>query len=262
MPFPKSDREVYERNPLKEVICQLRFPTILQVTAEPPAQFQNSIRSSYPLYSEENAASGLPKEVAGIIAGLALPNGLPQPTHKFLTDDESRLISLSQDSIAVSEKKYQRWQCFREETELAESAFRNIYHPSFYSRIGLRYRDILDREELGLKGCPWAELLNLSFIGELGALDISDEIKEIRTQSLVSLPDVHNGFVSIQHGLTRTSDNGREVYVIDADFYTQERSELDHAFKILDAFNKWAGRLFRWAITGTLRNALGPTKIQ
>ena len=261
MPFPSSEREVYQRNPLQEVICQLRFPTILQVTVEKPAQFQNAIRDRYPLYAEENA-TGLPKEVVDILAGLPVPKVVQQPVYKFLTKDETRFIALSQDSIAVSEKEYQRWEHFREEIKSAASAFQTIYNPAFYTRIGLRYQDVLDRDELGLHDRQWAELLNPSFIGELGDPALIDEVDDIRTISLVRLPEVHKGFVRIVHGLAKTDDTKKQVYVIDIDFYTEERSELGDAFQILNIFNRWGGKLFRWAISQTLRDALGPTRIQ
>jgi len=267
MPLPKTEREVYEHNPLEEVICQLRFPTILQVTAESPAQFQNAIRDIYPLYREDQPAPGIPtgpgipKVLADILGGLQFPVVHQHPEHKFLTVDQTRLVSLTRDFIAVTEKKYRRWENFREEIKHAESAFREIYKPSFYSRIGLRYRDVLDRDRLGLEGRAWAELLNPSFIGELGAQSIADEVEDIRTRSVVRLPDVENGRVLIQHGLIKSTDNGRQVYTVDADFYTTQRSELDDAFQILDVFNQWGGRLFRWVITPKLREALGPSRI-
>ena len=190
---------------------------------------------------------------------MPVPKVLERPGHQFLTDDKTRLVSLSQDFIAISEKSYQKWDLFREEVKLAERAFRGIYQPAFYTRIGLRYRDVLDRDDLNLHGRSWSELLNLSFIGELGAEVLTGEVEDIRTQSLVRLPDVPNGMVRIQHGLTRTPDGDKQVYVIDSDFYTAEKTELDDAFQKLDIFNRWGGRLFRWAISDRLRDALGPT---
>lgn len=262
MPFPPSAREIYAKNPLHEVICQLRFPTILQIVAESPAQFQNTIRDRYPLYREENSTAGLPKDVADILASVPVPKGLTQPDHKFLTEGETRLVSLTQEFIALSEKEYQRWESFREEMKLAEKAFREIYRPSYYSRIGLRYRDVLEKAELGLNDRSWAELLNPFFIGELGVDVLAGEVQEIRTQSLVTIPGIDKGLVRIHHGLAKRPGDNAQVYLIDADFYTDKRSQLEDAFPILDSFNNWGGRLFRWAITDTLRDALGPTRIQ
>ena len=52
MPFPDSERVIYQRNPLLEVICQLRFPSILRIDSEAPAVFQERVRKEYPMYQE------------------------------------------------------------------------------------------------------------------------------------------------------------------------------------------------------------------
>jgi uncharacterized protein (TIGR04255 family) len=48
MKFPASQRVKHIRNPLMEVICQVRFPKILRIDAEVPVNFQEEIRSEYP----------------------------------------------------------------------------------------------------------------------------------------------------------------------------------------------------------------------
>lgn len=50
MPFPESKRVFYVKNPLAEVICQLRFPAILRIGAESPHEFQERIRDHLPLF--------------------------------------------------------------------------------------------------------------------------------------------------------------------------------------------------------------------
>ena len=264
MPIPDSPREIYNHNPLKEVLVQLRFPTILRVESETPAQFQNKIRREYPLYEEASSNSGLPKEISDVLNALSIPI-LPKQTpqnHNFITEDRSRFISLNQDFLAVTEKKYTQWECFRNEIILAEEAFRNIYEPSFYSRIGLRYIDFIDRKELGLESLSWNELLNEGFIGQLGASDFAEEVSEIKTQSIIRIPSVQSGAVTIRHGLARSSeDSNRFGYSIDADFSTTKRCTPDDAFNILDTFNNLGGRLFRWTIKPRLRDAMDPTRI-
>jgi uncharacterized protein (TIGR04255 family) len=60
MPFPDAPRVIYEKNPLETVICQLRFPAILQISATPPVAFQDSVRKVYPLFQEKP-----PLDIAG-----------------------------------------------------------------------------------------------------------------------------------------------------------------------------------------------------
>lgn len=260
--FPETTRETYERNPLKEVICQIRFPTILRVTTESPAEFQETIRDGYPLYSQESAVATLPKEVGTILVGLGIQRSLQQPlAHKFETKDNARFISLSQDFLALTEKSYDRWENFRGQMERAEGNFRKIFNPAFYERIGLRYQNVVDRDVLGLSARPWDELLNRSLLGLLGAHEIAENMSEIRTHAVIRLPQPLTGLLRVRHGLA-ASNGKRLVYVIDSDFFTEERSEPNNAFQILDQFNRLAARFFRWAITPTLRDAMGPRPIQ
>ena len=261
MLFPPSDREIYDRNPLREVICQLQFPTILQVSSESPYQFQNAIRDQYPLYEEASEFPPIPEEIAEILATARLPKGLQQPEHRFITENENRLILLTQEFIALSDKQYERWEEFREALRYTETAFRDIYKPAFYSRIGLRYRDVIAKDELGLEDYKWSDLLNQHIIGELGAPNLEGLVLDVRTVSLIAIPEVDGGVVRIQHGLANNPDDSRQIYLIDADFYTEKRSQLDDAYQTLDLFNRCAGRFFRWAITSQLRDALGPVGI-
>lgn len=50
MPIPSSERIVFQRHPIREVICQLRYPTILRLKTEPPAEFQERVQADYPEY--------------------------------------------------------------------------------------------------------------------------------------------------------------------------------------------------------------------
>ncbi|MBP3412553.1 MAG: TIGR04255 family protein, partial [Oscillospiraceae bacterium] len=54
--FSNEDRVQYAKPQIMEVICQLRFPTILSIGAKEPADFQEQIRMGFPRYSrtEEN----------------------------------------------------------------------------------------------------------------------------------------------------------------------------------------------------------------
>ena len=70
MPFPESKRVVYQQNPLVEVICQIRFPTILQIGSEEPTAFQNSVRAEYPLYEKADRPGKLPREISELLDNL------------------------------------------------------------------------------------------------------------------------------------------------------------------------------------------------
>ncbi|MGH7782294.1 MAG: TIGR04255 family protein, partial [Candidatus Binatia bacterium] len=134
MPFPQGQREIYRRNTITEAVCQLRFPTILQVSAHSPVQYQNLVKADYPFYSEEKPQFVLPKEVQELAGGFPLSAGLHQTSlHKFHDPEHTCLITLNQDFLAVTETKYERWQYLRDRICRAEEAFRQVYQPVFYT---------------------------------------------------------------------------------------------------------------------------------
>jgi uncharacterized protein (TIGR04255 family) len=253
MTFPESNRIVFAKNPLVEVICQLRFPTILEITAVEPALFQKQIREAYPLYEFDQPK--VPEQVAQVIGPLPLP--VPG-THKFSTENGAKSISISADFVAFTDKDYDDWENFSREVERARRALEDTYKPAFYARIGLRYRDVIEREQLGVGSEPWNELLQPALIGLLGAQDgIGDSVSEIRTQASFDLKTESKAKATVRHGLIRRSPEAGLSYLIDMDIYTEERTESKDVNKILVEFNKMAGNFFRWSITPRLRDALG-----
>ena len=261
MPFPSSEREVYEVNPLNEVICQIRYPTILKVAAERPFEFQDAIRDTYPLYEERTPSAGLPPQlqegIGQLIAALPLPVPPGLREHHFFTEDKARSISLTQEFIAIIDSNYTRWEDFRGSIRKAEETFYLKYQPAFYRRVGLRYVDVLARDKFGMSDVPWPYLLNQSLISMLGDSILNQNVRELTTEVLLSIPDVEEGFVRIKHGLATDQSSNEQVYLIDSDFFTNRRSDSDGALYDLDIFNRLGGYLFRWATTPELRNALG-----
>ena len=66
--FSNEDRCLYSKSPLAEVICQLRFPQILIIGTQVPAEFQETIRDEFPQYIRRQEAPA-PK-----VTGLGSPN--------------------------------------------------------------------------------------------------------------------------------------------------------------------------------------------
>jgi uncharacterized protein (TIGR04255 family) len=265
MLFPDSERVLYKNNPLVEVICQFRFPTILRIREGTLAGFQDMIRKDYPVYSEQEPSFGVapqvPKELATIIDQMNIPTPPELIIHRFSTKDSQRFISLRDEFMALAETKYEKWESFRMEVMKAEAALRKVYEPAFYSRVGLRYRDIISRNSLKLTEVKWQDLLQKHIIAELGDKDVSDAIRRIQTRVIMEIPNIPNGRIALNHGLIIPNGGDEECYLIDADFSVERKEGVDEPFKILDEFNRMAGRLFRWAITERLHKAMQPRVI-
>lgn len=262
MVFPEEAHVAYEQNPLQEVTCQLRFPAILRVAAEPPAKFQELLRSDYEHYEEgPKPAVPLPDgpvgdRVKAIMQSLAA-EGRFQGEHKFWSGDQRWSVVLTRDFVALQTTDYRSWTEFRPRMERVLDAFVSTYRPSYYTRVGLRYIDVIERSTLGVSDRPWSELLSPHITGELGADDLKDRIRHAARQVRIQLND-DGDQVMIRHGLVVGRVPTDPAFMVDSDFYTENRMETGSVLTKLDGYNQEAWRLFRWCIRPTLHNALRP----
>jgi len=90
----------------------------------------------------------------------------------------------------VTEKQYRRWEDFRQQVYVAKQAVEESYQPAFYSRIGIRYQDVIDKTKLGLGSEPWISLIRAEFIGVLEASVIGDHVQQMRVEHLIQINEV------------------------------------------------------------------------
>jgi uncharacterized protein (TIGR04255 family) len=261
MPFPDSPRIIYNKNPLTEVICQLSFPAILRIDSEIPANFQSKIQENYPIYQEAQGANlklNFPQELAQVVGNtLSLKSG--RASYQFLSGDRKWKVTLTREFLSVSTKEYTRWEDFKQHLEIALEAFIEEYKPLFFTRIGLRYQDLIQRSKLDLENVSWSELLSPPIAGELSAPEIVDKITHCVNQLTITL-DENGSMVLLNHGLV-SNENSEDLYIIDSDFLTEQKTEVQNVIEKLNYFNKFSGRLFRWCISEKLHNALEPQPV-
>lgn len=261
MPFPDSARVIYKQNPLSEVICQVRFPPILRIEAEPPAGFQERVRTGYPMFRElqpDLPTANVPAEIAGIVRSM-LPSRARATAYEFASEDGAWSITLSRDALALKTTTYERWEGFLEHLEGPLASLSELYQPAFFSRIGLRYVNVIQRSKLGLADRPWSELLKPHIAGEFAAPELAGQIEHAARELRVRLAD--DGSVMIRHGIAVVAGTGEQCFLIDCDFFAERRLEPQDAPRVLHGFNRASGRLFRWCITDALHRAMEPAAV-
>lgn len=267
MPFPDYQRVIYHRNPLIEVICQVRFPAILRIDVDPPAAFQDAIRGAFPILTETSGvealslpaetAQQLPLQFAQQLGALRFAVGATPKSYSFETEDGNWRINLTRDALSLTAKRYVHWGEFRDKLTPAIDALAAQYQPSHLSRVGLRYSDLICRSELDLDGVAWGELLEPYIAGELASEVVAPDVTLAARQVIVALPEL-NGQVLLQHGLAPKQGTNEACFVIDADFHSTQRTEVTDVWELLDGLHGQAGRLFRWCIRERLHTALDP----
>jgi uncharacterized protein (TIGR04255 family) len=267
VPLPDYERVIYERNPLVDVICQVRFPPILKIDTELPAAFQEAIRADFPVLTEkpggENALALPPEVVRDIPPQFAEQIGAlgsafnTKKAYSFASDDDGWVTVLSRDSLSLTANQYRQWPDFRGRLQLVLEALGSTYRPAHFSRVGLRYRDLICRSALGLDDVPWSDLLEPHIAGEFTSEDIASDITLAARQLLFRLSEVR-GQVRLQHGIATKDGSDEPCFLIDADYFSTELTEVTDVWGLLEGLHSQAGRLFRWCIRDRLHVALDP----
>ena len=124
MLFSNEDRVIYDRSPLHEVICQIRFPDILAIEAKEPADFQEAIRADFPRYLLKKDQPA-PK-ITGFVDGAPqVDRPAPVSNYHFVSADNMWKLNLTRNFIALSAKAP-----FRKAEQEVRSAVRSNQIPS------------------------------------------------------------------------------------------------------------------------------------
>ena len=252
MKFPEVERVIYEKNPLAEVVCQCMFPRVLAIDEGIPATFQREMGPNYPFVETREVVSfsmNLPGELSPA----------KRVHYLFSTEDRRFTVALSSEFIAISTSNYKQWAEFKTHIEAALEALAGSYAVPIFTRIGLRYIDVVSKEDLGLGDCLWKDLFRSSALGLFGEDDIKAEaLLEMTSVTALALDDV--GKAQIRTSFSRSLEGRKNLsFTIDSDFFEENPVKgTGDAIRVLSEFNKDAGRAFRWFITERLHDALGP----
>lgn len=257
---PDNRRYAYGKAQLIEVICQLRFPTILSIDTREPADFQETIRAAFPRYQCQ-------------VEQLPAANGARPQTvnnHTFISEDGGYKLSLTKDFIALSTMRYTHWEDFAAALDEPLGQFIQLYRPNCFDRVGLRYVNAFSREQLGLAGRRWNDLLQPCYLSVLDEdeIDESSVVKcsvdiERRLDARAALK-LHAGPGLVQRNIR----NGNQVqqvqekevrFIFDQDIYSTAKLKAPAVAETLELLHSHADGIFSDAITTVLHDAMEPT---
>ena len=258
--FSTEPRCIYRSSQLGEVICQLRFPQILAVQANIPAQFQEVIRDEYPIYSLRKELPA-PK-FSGTPGNLQLQKQEAVNNYQFASADGLWRINLTSNFISLACSRYTCWEDFAKKLDKPLAAFLSIYRPAFYERVGLRYINFISRQALCLEDLPFSMLIQPKYLGLLADEQVNEQTA---TRSTVDAEvPIRGGCRAKIHAgpgmVTRKGQQDKEAkFVLDFDLYMPGKVEVKHSAAALQTLHSQAYPLFRDAITDTLHEAMEPS---
>ncbi len=257
--FCAAPRCLYRANQIKEVICQLRFPEILSIAANAPADFQEAIREEFPIYTLRPELIP-PKPAPGPVSG---PFAKPEttPNYQFSSADGVWRVNLTSKFISLSCTGYRCWEDFAKKLDNPLAAFIKIYKPAFFQRIGLRYLNFISRNALDLEGVPYRELIAPCYLGVLG----EDDVQEFQTNRCTIDCDLAvkgSCRAKIHAGPGNVTQGGKPdpelKFILDLDLYMPGNLPVNLSAGALQALHSQAYPIFRGAITDKLHAAMEP----
>ena len=261
MLFSDRPRSRYENAPAHEVICQLRFPTILTINSVEPADFQEAIRAEFPQYARRQDVT--PPKVTGL--GGPNPKVEQQPpvtNYHFLSADGKWKLNLTENFIALSTLRYPGWPEFARMLDKPLASFIRIYKPAYFQRVGLRYVNLISRQRLGLEDTPWTELIAPAYTGPLQEPDVAeDSVLNCSCDLLLKLDSscqakVHAGPGRIKNNAPNAPQDPEVKFIFDMDLSMNGQTPCTLAAAALETLHGHSTRLFEGAVTDRLRDAM------
>jgi len=260
MPLPDAPRVIYKKNPLVEVVCQVRFSPILKIDANVPADFQDRIRSEYPDLSQVNLSLEQPNAPALPPAEKQLLESAVNKNYAFVSEDRKWRVNLTRNYMSLSTGAYLRWEEFKDRFRSPLQALSDIYAPRNFSRIGLRYIDILYRSKLNLVDVGWGELLRPHLLGLMSSPDVKDDIDAFDSLYAVRLGDQASK-CRLAARTVISQESGEQCFMIDGDFFTAGTIAMPDVTTHMDYLHSHASRLIQWCITPRLHEAMEPQSV-
>lgn len=237
--FPQREDVRLQRAPLAEVICQVRFPSILRIASEQPVAFQERVRERFPQLAVEQ---GVVVHMEPL--GTMPPSAKPEPRiFRFKSADGNTVVSLALNFYALSTISYTHWRDFLELLRLVNQAACEVYDIPYAVRVGLRYINHLTLENTGannvaelweilrpeltvlLRGGCWDEPLEM-----LNNLVLAGEDSERLT--------LRSGFRSRE----------APIFLLDFDYFAEGNIPLEDLLTLCQRYHDVIYNAFRWCI--------------
>ena len=239
----------YKRNFLDQVICRVDFPLILRLKKESPIEFQEKIKHLFPKASEA--------VIIGAKVGEQDPLSVevrePAPRWEFYTRNLKKKLILQSQFLALEDHEFASFERFEDFCFPAIDALNSIYGPPLFTRLGLRYINIVELPE----GDPldWDGFFDRRLTAHL---QFEHGCQLIDTLQTIRLRKKHTTTV-IRCGLQNPdapSPVKRRRFVLDIDCFLKQDFETDDVKAQLLLLNEQAVDIFERSIDDSLRELM------
>jgi uncharacterized protein (TIGR04255 family) len=241
-------RRVYEKNPLKLVIFQVRFPVAIRFEqADFVASFQEAVRERFPRVRQE-------QQVTVSVAAGVPTSPVFAPSWRFQTNEGATSALLARDALTLETTEYSRFEAFLPLVELLLDALVGL-DIKFRERVGLRYVNEIHHPE-AQTASAWSEFINPAMLGTVGGELLGDDVihalENIRLRDEDAVVVITHGFV----GRGAVPSDSDPFYQLDIDFGDERPGEFDReaTLRQVTSFHDRISNLFETSVSDAMRD--------
>ena len=234
----------YKRNFLKQVVCELRFPTVMELgDARPPSSLVAALRKEYPHLELAN-------EVTFGFGGGAQGGG--SNSHIFRSSKLNWVVSVKQSALSIETSSYTEFDQLKERVLKVVTAAEKVIDTDFFTRVGLRYINSIAADNTD----PADGWINASLVEPLRSKKFTGVQEYAGRLHIVS----DDGGCLLQHGIgnqspVRDLKNRFPEYLIDIDAFRTDVAVFETG-AALDAMHQQAFDVFDWCLGNKAREHL------
>lgn len=213
--FGSHEDVVFDRAPLRTVLCQVMFSPILSLlTKAGAAGFQEALRGDYPIFEMERSLNLSVSDDSSTIREAA-------SIWKLKNETGTWVVSLSANFVALETSAYLDIEDFITRLDRVLSVTARVLQPSSSSRIGLRKVNAF--EVKGTKIDAFDAVVTPELLGPLKLHGTDLKVSTFFSQ--IDYDDDGAKMV-VRHGLGAHNDDSIE-FVLDLDYYTEIPREVN-----------------------------------
>lgn len=240
---PNVDR--YKRNFLKKAVCELRFPTLLELGGPtPPPSLVNALRKEYPHLETANE----------VTLGFTGSTNGSSHVHTFRSAKQTWAISIKQSSLTIETTAYTEYAEMKKRILGIVGAAQKTIDTDFFTRVGLRYINVIETKFDPADG--WVNPVLVAPIQQRAFANIHEFAGKIFLTA-------EDGGCLLQHGIRiMPKSKGESVapeYFIDVDTFRNETALHDVA-DVIHVMHAQAFDVFDWALGPKAREFLSTAK--
>jgi len=240
VPEEKSVR--YETNFIETAVCEVRFPTLLELENTPPVKFQTALRKLYPFYSVEQAVS---------------IGNMPSQGNRYLFKSKKKdwTVSLKSNSLSLETKKYIDFDDFSARFALMLKTIGDFLDTDFFTRVGLRYINSVPLPGSNMDRKDIDKWINPALVASIK----SGALGTLKTFHCEVSGHIKDGGYTFRHGfspLKINEDRNSLSYTLDYDYF-KEVVEYDDIHEVIKQFNSQNFNLFKWSLGENAVKLLG-----